>query len=194
MGIEPDGVKPGVQPAPDVGGQTVPYHRRFLRMKVRDSGEAGVEKRLGGLVGAKLLRDKDAFEIRADSGGVQPGILYGGSAVGGEIQCVAGSQLLQKLLRAGDELMLLREQVLISVIDGSAAVGYAQLPEQLLIALYQDFFAGKAALFQQLPVGEVDKMVAVQYSLCWRNPNFGQCMRQGVCFPGGKIQDGVIQI
>ena len=111
-------------------------------MKVRDSGEAGVEKRLGGLVGAKLLRDKDAFEIRADSGGVQPGILYGGSAVGGEIQCVAGSQLLQKLLRAGDELMLLREQVLISAIDGSAAVGYAQLPEQLLIALYQDFFAG----------------------------------------------------
>ena len=80
MGIEPDGVKPGVQPAPDVGGQTVPYHRRFLRMKVRDSGEAGVEKRFGGLVGAKLLRDKDAFEIRADSGGVQPGILYGGSA------------------------------------------------------------------------------------------------------------------
>ena len=129
MGVEPDSAQPGVRSAPDVGGQTVPYHDGFLQPEAGNGGEAGIEERLRGLVGAHFLRNENAFEIGAQSGVIQPGILDGGSPVGGEVQVLPGGEILQKLLRTGHEVMLAGEQYLIPLADGLAAVVNAQFPE-----------------------------------------------------------------
>ena len=129
MGVEPDGAQPGIQSAPDVGGQAVPHHDGFLQPEAGNGGEAGVEKRLGGLVGAHFLGNENVFEIGAQSGVIQPGILDGGCPVGSEVQVISGGEIHQKLLRTGHELMLAGEQYLIPLADGLAAVVNPQFPE-----------------------------------------------------------------
>ena len=76
-----------------------------------------------------FLGNENVFEIGAQSGVIQPGILDGGCPVGSEVQVISGGEIHQKLLRTGHELMLAGEQYLIPLADGLAAVVNPQFPE-----------------------------------------------------------------
>ncbi len=121
-------------------------------------------------------------------------MLHGGGPVGGEVQVIPGGQVLQKLFRSGDEIVLEGQQVLIPVVDRPTAVGDVQFPEQLLKPLDQHLFPGETTFLQKFPVGDVDEVIALQNGFRGLNAHLTEGLAQSLGLSGGEIQNGVIQV
>ena len=116
-GIEPTGMEPRVPAAPNVRGQAVPHHPGLCGIKVRDRGKAAPEVFSRWFVGADPFRNKDPLKEERKAGALDPLILHGGAAVGGDIEMGFPLQLTQQFFRAGNELMSLRQQQLLAFPD-----------------------------------------------------------------------------
>ena len=143
---------------------------------------------------AHFLGDENVPEIREDARVRQPAALDRRRAVGGQVQAVPGCQSLQQLPGAGDEAVLLRQKTLVPIADRPAVARGAQLGEQEVEAAGQDLVFRELSLLQQLPLAEVDGMVAVQNG--WRGvyPKLPEGTGQGVGLSPVEIQQGVVQV
>ena len=194
-GIEPAGMDPGVFAAPDVGAEAVSDEQGGVLFKTGNMGKAIVKIPPIGFVGAGGLGDKNVLKVRPDASAVQPGVLRGRHAVGGQKQPVApAAQIVQQLHGAGHEIVADAQVFAVHVLALPARHMDAELGEEQIVALGQYLSAGDFSPLIALPLGGVDLLVAGNELFRGFDAHLPEGAADGHVLCRTEIQQGVVQI
>ena len=192
--VEPAGLHPGVDAAENVAGRAVSDQNRLLRFKIRDLGKAAIKEFPARLICADQLGDKDPLEIRRDIGALESPLLHDSVAVGNKIEQIIAVEILQKLLRTGDEIMPLTQIRLIDLLRLLRIAVRADFGKQLAKPPGQNLRSFNLAALQHSPMRRVDLTVSLNEAVRRLDAEAEKGFAHSLSLGAVKVQDRIIQI